>query len=153
MLKRPISLTYRMLGPQYRQEVIKTMKDPLRLAIRDVGYGNKGILSSLRTLRAIWRIYKVCQRYPVPTRENSRNHNTIVLLDLRDWFFSHFESVGWGARTPMFLSVWNMFINLYEHAGEYTDIFNVLIERLVEVSNEGQWLKSGRGKPRKRFWR
>lgn len=147
-VKRPMSLGLRMLGPQYRQEVIHTMKGPLRVAIEEVGCGKKGILNSLRTLRAVWQIFRICRRFPVPTRENSRNHNTIVLLELRDWFFDHLNM-----RVPMFWSVWNMFINLYEHAGEYTDVFNVLIEEVVKIHNNGQWFKSGRGKPIKRFWR
>ena len=143
-MRRPLSLGYRMLGPQYRGEVIRTMKDPLRLAIGEFN----GKANLIRKLRAIWRIYQVCQLYPKVTRANCSKPNTLVLLDLKDWFFEHLGD--WGLRTPMFEGMWNMFINVYDHAGEYSSVIDKLVEKLAEVYNSGAWQKS---QPRRRFWR
>lgn len=146
---RPLSLAHIMLGPLTRQDVVRRMKDPLRFAIEEGGKRGKGIIHYWRTLRAIWRIFRVCQLYPKVTRENCLMPNTFILLDVRDWFFDHLQNM----RIPMFQSVWDMFINLYEHAGEYTMVFDVLIEKLVEIYNSGKWERRRKDRLIPRFWK
>lgn len=146
---RPMSLGLRMLGPKHRQEVIDALKDPLRFAIEEAPFGRRGIVGALITLRAIWRIFRVCRLYPIPNKGNCKRYNSFVLLDIRDWFFEHLQNM----RVPMFWSAWNMFINLYEHAGEYTDVFDIVIEKLVEVYNSGQWAKRREHRPVPKYWR
>ena len=143
-------LHWQMLGATTRRKADLTMKNPLRLAIVEATSKGRGLFHYWRTFRAIWRIFKVCQLFPKPTRENCSYHNTFILLDIRDWFLGHFN---WEPARPMFQSAFNMFINLYEHAGEYTDWFDVLVEKLVETYNTGNWEKRRSGRPIPRYWR
>ena len=130
-----------MLGLPYRQDVIERLKDPWRSAIMKITEHG----GTLIAFKATWRMFRICRLYPVPTRENCHKPNTLVFLDLRDWFFSHMRF-----RVTMFLGVWNMFINVYEHAWEYSSIVDTLVARSVEV----YWYRlQNSPTPRKRFWR
>jgi len=156
---RPLSLVYQMLGPLTRQDVILDMKDPLRHAIVSAGIGGAmagdptkkgwGLVRYWRILKALWTMFRVCALYPEPTKENCDRPNSIILLDMRDWFFEHLQNM----RIPMFQGAWNMFINVYEHAQEYADIFDMVIARLAGEYASGKWQKIEKGRPVPYFWR
>ena len=156
--ERPITLGYQMLGPQTCQEYRDKMKDPLRLALQELGKG--GIFSYYRKLKAVWDIFRVCKLWLVPTKENCTYPNSLVLLDIKEWFFAHLARnkntplymIG-AERAEMFNSAWNMFINVYEHVAEWHDFFDAIVEKLVSIYNSGGWEKKQEGRPIPRFWR
>jgi hypothetical protein len=85
-------------------------------------------------------IVKYCKRYPEPTRENTTRHNTHILLNIRDKFFSYETNRG---RRELFEAAWRMLIAEYEHDRYYGDLFDWLIEEI----SKSDWKPRAIGHP------
>ena len=86
----------------------------------------------------------LANRYPEPTRENTLNPNTHILLDIEDKFFQHETLLG---RREMFRAIFKIFIAEYEHDPYYRSRINWVIEELVEATMDGKWLPRGANRP------
>jgi hypothetical protein len=61
-------------------------------------------------------IITLSKRYPEPTREECRDHNTLILMDMRDEFLRHEDNSG---RIELFKALFRMFIAEYAHDKYY----------------------------------
>ena len=74
-------------------------------------------------------IVKLAGRYPEPTRENCLHPNSIILLDIQDEFFQHWDLEN---RTPLVKAVFRILIVKYEHCPAYRNMLDWLLKELLE---------------------
>ena len=79
-----------------------------------------------------------------PTKDNTLEPNSHILLDIRDKFFEHYTLPD---RRTLFESAWKIFICEYEHDPHYRHIGDWLIEELVESVMSGEWKPRPIGEP------
>lgn len=107
-------------------------------------------------LKAIIAFAKIL---PEPTRENVSYPNTLIIMDIRDKFFTLHANPG---RTAMYKAafkiliffyekMWKIFICEYEHDPRPRHIFDWLVEELVEAVISGRWVPRPAGHP-SGFW-
>ena len=106
MFRRPIGLAAQMLTGKGRQYIIEKAKLPLHKVI-----------------------LVVANRFPEPTRENCTQHNSIILLDIRDEFLERQANTG---RRELLAAGFKIFICIYEHDIFYRQRFNWAIQKIKE---------------------
>ena len=75
-------------------------------------------------------------KLPDPTKENTLEPNSHILLAIRDKFFGYYNNKG---REDMFRAAWKVLICEYEHDPHYRHILDWLIEEVVESVMSGEW--------------
>lgn len=110
-----------------RRFVIREIKKPMMRAIvvlaRDYPKRKKFLERALIVL---------AKRYPDPTRENTRYHNTHILLDIRDRFFEYFVFEDELERRA-FEAAWKIIIVEYEHDPYYQYRIDCIIEYVTKM--------------------
>lgn len=107
-------------------------------------------------LKAIVAFSKIL---PEPTRDNVEYPNTVILMGIRDKYFTLHANPGRNAmykaafRILLYLSErpWKIFICEYEHDPRPRHIFDWLVEELVEAVISGKWVPRPVGHP-SGFW-
>jgi hypothetical protein len=79
-------------------------------------------------------IVKYALRYPEPTRENIKKHNSLILLEIWE-AFERYNQV----KPHLFHAAKRLSIGEYEHDGVYSSRMDWLLEKLVEKHNSGEW--------------
>ena len=85
----------------------------------------------------------IAERYPTPTKENTRCHNSHILLDKQERFFSY----EYGGRDALFKAAWKILIAEYEHDAYYRYRFDWLLEELANEVIKGNWEIRVKGEP------
>ena len=78
----------------------------------------------------------LASRYPEPAKEYTSAKNTHNLLDIQKEFFDHEDNAG---RDALFRAIWRIFIIEYEHDTYYRNRIDWVIEKIVNMSNNGTW--------------
>ena len=103
-------------GGSLEDFIVTEVKAPLTTAIAE------GRRPSIRLL------VRQLSQLPVPTESNTVRKNTLVLIGLRERFFSnplHTALYGWT------IPLWNGFIILYDYDGYYADRIDFVLEYLL----------------------
>lgn len=110
----PLLIPYhrQLLRGSMRKYVIDKVKKPLKKAIATLA-----------------------NRYPEPTRENTVNPNTHILMDIRDEFL---EREGNSTSLGLFKALFRMFIAEYEHDPYY----RLRIDWIMERWSQSPWEQS-----------
>jgi len=128
-----------------RQYFINKVKAPLMSAMVAFTNGHgKSPIAWITTAIALVRIVIHVNRYPKPTRENTRKLKTHVLLDIWDDFFKYEHNKG---RDPLFQAIRRIFIGEYEHDRYYADRIDWFVEKIVEKYQSGEWPPRRPGRP------
>lgn len=127
-------LNHTMLRGNLREYVIRHVKDPLRKIL-----------------------IAIAKRLPEPTKVNTLQPNSHVLLDIRDEFFKHENNPAhpegkFPGREEMFWAAWKIFICEYDHDPYYKYRFDWVIEQIVKAREEGTWTPLPEGRPRGATW-
>jgi len=78
----------------------------------------------------------IANKYPEPTRENTRKKNTHVLLDVWDDFFKYERNK---SKDSLFHAIRKVIVGEYEHDGYYAQRMDWFLEELVKKYNSGEW--------------
>lgn len=78
----------------------------------------------------------LADRYPEPTKENCRKHNSHVLMDIWNEFFEHEDNRG---REPLFRALMKLSVAEYEHDAYYSQRIDWFLEKLLEKYQSGEW--------------
>ncbi len=81
--------------------------------------------------------------YPKPSRDNLFNENSVLLLEIKEWFEAHDNNE---IRTQMFLAAFDIAIVEYDHDIYYRRRADAAIKKIVELVNDGRW-KFNNGEP------
>ncbi len=73
---------------------------------------------------------------PEPTKENTLEPNSHILIDKEEGFFKYYNN---SSKTPLFKALWKVGICEYEHDPHYRHIGDWFVEELVESVLEGKW--------------
>lgn len=89
---------------------------------------------------------------PEPTKDNTQQRNTRILIDLMEFFFNHLNYYGdkYGEKERALRAVWKLFIVIYDYDPPYRDAFNLILKKLLERIDE--WDFPGYT-PDPRFWK
>ena len=98
-------------------------------------------------IRSIKLFIKVFGRV---TKENSRLHNTHVLLDLREEFFQHYTNP---SKMELMNSAWELLVFENEHDVHYEWLFNWLVTRVAEEKAKGNYVEMPVGFPQEGCWK
>ena len=121
----------RSLTGKGREFVINLVKAPIE----------KALVTSVKLfIKAFGRV----------TKENSRLHNTHVLLDLRDEFFQHYTN---RSRLELLDCAWELLIFENEHDSHYEWLFNWLTKRIAEERAKEDWIEPEKQFPQEGCWR
>ena len=90
-------------------------------------------------------IITLARRYPEPTKENLIFRNSHIRLEIKDYFFKHFNNDG---RKLLLEAAFRILIDECEHDGFYEFIHDTYI---VELLKRG-WQPTQRGFPMYRYW-
>ena len=135
ILRNPTTEGQLILG-----EPLRKVKPLSHIMLRDLrGYVIDKVKKPIKKAITI-----LANRYPQPTKENTLNPNTHILLDIQDRFFQH-ETLP--ERKEMFRAIFKLFIAEYEHDPYYRSRINWVIEELVEATMDGKWLPRGANRP------
>ena len=85
---------------------------------------------------------------PEPTKENTLEPNSHVLIDRRDKFFSYYTN---GSKMALFKAAWKIRICEYEHDPHYRSLDDWDVEEQVEAVLDGRWQPRPIGRPAS-FW-
>lgn len=113
------------LGGQYAGVLVDEVKNPLKQALADLATGKPGIstlVKGLRVMRGLGRI-------PEPTRENTSDPNTLLLIDIRDEFL---ERCKLSAYQPVYRMLWKLALVTYCFDEPYRQFAGWVISRLKE---------------------
>ena len=78
--------------------------------------------------------------FPEPTIENTTNHNTHILITLKDKFLEYEDNPN---RKKLFEAAWKIFIIEYEHDPYYRARFDFIIEEIIK----SDWMPRRLGHP------
>ena len=111
---------------------IKTIKQPFEQAI-SVLTSDANKAEKLRALMSLRRVIKAAEGLPEPTKENTNYPNTHVLIDAKDWYFSHFYHEQ--DRAKMMRAIFNFLIILYQ----YDEPWRLKIDTVLEFIKNSPW--------------
>ena len=123
------------------------VKEPLMLGIVRCSRRYSWV-GRLALLWEVWRIVRAIQRYPKPTRKNCKNPNTLVLLDLVEWFLSNEdnpphpdpEACPYFGRYQLFEAFFTGLLAEHEHDNYYTQRADKFLEKWYEYRISGKWI-------------
>lgn len=78
----------------------------------------------------------IANKYPEPTRDNTRKRNTHALLDIWDEFFEYEHN---GGRDSLFRAIRKVIVGEYEHDAYYSQRIDWFLKKLVEKYLNGKW--------------
>ena len=81
---------------------------------------------------------------PEPTKDNTLEPNSLILLEKRDKFFRYYKFPN---RIELYNAVWKILIDEYEHDPQPRNIFQWLLEELIEEVLSGRWKPRPSGHP------
>lgn len=91
-------------------------------------------------IRQKWIFKQAVKAYanalPEPTKENTLEPNSPIIIDIEDKFFKYYDFKG---NKPLFEAMWKILICEYEHDPHYRDICQWVLEELVEAVMDGRW--------------
>lgn len=146
--RRESSLHFDMLWGR-RQYFIKKVKSPLVKVLHrslTISKGNR-LFANICLLRDVWLMVKFVNKYPEPTRENTKKRSTHVLLDVWDEFEKYNK-----ARRELFKVVRRVSACECEHDIDYSQRITWLIKKLSEKYLSGEWPPLEPWAP-KNFWK
>lgn len=88
----------------------------------------------------------VADRLPEPTKENTIQPNSHILIDIRDEFLDRLEGDVLKSRSKPLRAIFNLFITIYE----YDEPYRQLIDWIVSELRLAGWLSS---KPDRKIWK
>ena len=88
------------------------------------------LVDLIRVAYRIWRLEK-------PTHANVNQHNSHVLIDLRDWFLAHDNS---RLRHRFYEAFLNLVIMKYEFDGHMGRRLEKWLEKWYEAAQAGKWI-------------
>lgn len=95
-----------------------------------------GFVEKLVLLKEVWHIVRSVYRYPYPTKENTKKHDTHALIDLWDEFFNYDTNV---TRRPLFLALRRISCCEVEHDNHYSQRITWFMKRAAEKYMLGEW--------------
>ena len=114
-----------ILAQPLRNYFIKKVKIPLERAIVLLDAPN---ISWWKRILLIIEIIHFAKKYPSPTRGNVKDHNALILLDVRDWFLEHYGKQG---KHAMLRAGITLLVVEYAHDPDYRWMFHLLLEELA----------------------
>ena len=84
------------------------------------------------------------------TKEKTIKHNTHVLLDLRDEFFTHYINP---SKMELMKSAWTLLPFENEHDVHYEWLFDWLVTRVAEEKAKGNWVEMPKEFPQEGCWK
>ena len=107
------SIFWQIVNPEVKQKFSDMVKIPLRKAI-----------------------VKYASKYPRPTRENLYCENSLVWLELMEWFLEHDNN--YNGRTQMLEAAWIVFIDELDHDIYYRRRAELIMQLLILAYDAGK---------------
>ena len=95
--------------------------------------GEASKIEKTKALLALGRIVKAASKLPEPTKENTDYPNTHVIIDARDWYFSHFYHEP--ERAKVMRAIFNFVIILYQ----FDEPWRLKIDKVFEFIKSQPW--------------
>ncbi len=108
--------------------IVYRVKAPLVAAVNRLAAGRLTILEVIHILRVLWLVRRAIRELPEPTRENTWNPNTHILLDLRDYLLEHIRLTP--DRVHFFEVVTKLGIICYDYDTPYRRMVDKCVEKL-----------------------
>jgi len=98
-------------------------------------------------------IIKAAEKIPEPTKGNTGQTNSHVLIDLRDSFFIYLDMAETCRTYKLLRAVWNLIIIKYDQVNLYRHMFDWFIEKLIEKYQSGEWEPRPQRSPGIEYWK
>jgi hypothetical protein len=130
--------------PEYIHKIVDEIKNPLKLAVRDLFNPALNTASKTRALIEAGKILKKVRELPRPTRENTKRYTSHQLIEIRDYFFSRIKNVPYMNEFEM---AWDLGIIVND-----TDFYSSFILELILEIKKRDWPSQGPMQPDPHFW-
>ena len=123
----------------YQQTLVYDIKAPFNQAMTVLTNPGSSPVAKIRAVNQLRKLVPVILSLPEPTRENTRQPNTHILIDIRDQFFRRLVLP---TRWKFLRAMVNFVIFIYD-----TDFYRGFIDWWVEELRKSDWKPPGPMQP------
>jgi len=112
---------------------VKRVKAPLMKSINFISLGK---FSYVMAMWHAFKIIRLCMKYPEPTKDNCKNPDALVMMDIWDEFFEWEDNP---YRAPFFKLVRRISVGTLEHCDYDSQRISWWLMKLTKAYMDGKW--------------